>query len=435
MKGCVRVGLFLVFLYQSAFSEAQEFKFQDTLKFAIEHAASLNSFQKELEISDLELKNAFYSFLPTFDLTTSYGLQKPGFQAPLSNSSPWASDLNLNLSEKLYDNGESLILYKVAKLKKENAELIFRSERDRLCLLVASEYFKYSLNKKLYDVQKKQYELISEEFRIVENQYHLGMKTEKDYLRFKTNISRSRLDILEAENNILRSELELKRDIGLQSQFPASFQPIEETSFKNLEEIPLSFQKTENNLVYKSILLQESINESAAELSRKKYRPEVSLTAGYSFQNSGFLGNPSSFMSSALGNANIMLTLKYNLLDWGTRGRQSEIAFIKNEIQSNELTTKKLGLDAEINQLLLDLKQLKENYLLSVELLRLEEISYHALQSDYRQGKFSYLDLATGIKDFVDAQVKLYHTAFDLKTALMKYHFYNGTLYETIFPK
>ncbi|OFZ15736.1 MAG: hypothetical protein A2Z20_05225 [Bdellovibrionales bacterium RBG_16_40_8] len=405
---------------------------KQAIEYAIQHSHTLNSASHEVFIADFEKENAKSRFLPSLDLTAKHGIED---SSPSTRVTPWASELSLGLTETLYDNGNNITQYQISKLKKAQTEISYRKEKDLLCRDVGLEFLQYSLTTKLLKIQKDQYGLIKKQYESISGQYHQGMKTRKDFLRFKTQVSRSDIDLVTARNVVEKSKRELKRllAVPIESTDELDFVPDEEKF--DAGKLPKNAPSLEQHYDFRIAILKKEVNELEASLVRKKYWPEVSLTTGINYGSSNYIDTGSSVEDNDQVGWNALITLKYNLLDWGIRRRDSEIAAQRKAIQGNELDNNLLSVRSEVERLMLDLKQLSENFKLSDELLALEQNNLKLLEQEYRNGKVQYLDLITGLKDLADAKIKYFTAFYDLKRALLTYWYHEGKLYESIATK
>jgi outer membrane protein TolC len=94
-----------------------------------------------------------------------------------------------------------------------------------------------------------------------------------------------------------------------------------------------------------------------------------------------------------------------------------------------------LDINAQIKNLMVDLSRLTQNYKLSQELLSLEEESNRNLETQYREGKVTYLDLITSLNSLLDAKVQFYSSYFEALQGVAKHKYFEGRIYETISEK
>ena len=129
------------------------------------------------------------------------------------------------------------------------------------------------------------------------------------------------------------------------------------------------------------------------------------------------------------------MTVQYNFWDWGTRSRSVQVSEYNRDIQQNGLHQGLLDIGAQITNLMVDLSRIKRNYKLSRELLDLEQESNHNVESQYREGKVTYLDLITSLNSLLDAKVQYYTAHFDALQGIAKHQYFEGKIYEALAGK
>lgn len=412
---------------------AESLQFKQALEYALQHSPELDSASRELNASELERKSGISRFLPSLDLAATHGLED---ERPSFGDSPWESDLTLSLTETLWDNGVSLTRYRIARVGNEQAGIRFRQTRDRILRDVGSEFFRYSLTLKLLEIRQSQFDLLKKQYELTSQQYHQGLKTRRDFLRFKTELGRAEIDMLNARNTVTRSEQELKRLLSVplgSATAPLSFVP--EESLPALDRLPRQAPKLESHATYRLAELERETQSLEASLLTRRYWPELTLSSGVTYRATDYLGqNDVTVANDQLG-WNALLTLRYNLWDWGIRRRDRTVAEERRRIQSNELETELLSLRSEIERLMLSLEQFRSNFKLSQELLKLEQDNMRLLETEYRNGKVSYLDYINSLENLADARIKYYSALYELKQGLLAHGYHEGTLYESIFPE
>jgi outer membrane protein TolC len=411
----------------------QVLDFNATVKMAIERSPSLSTARSDLEIRDLEYKNAYSVILPSLDLSTTAGYLD---SRPKLTDHLWSSEFNLALTENLYDNGVSLTNLNSSKVRREIADLNFRSERDQLLLDVATEYMRYSLAKTLYETQRQQFDVVSRQYRSVESQFQQGVRTRRDYLKFKTEVRRNEIDVERAHTAVESSRVELMRLLGFDQRqvTPFDFVPIE-VNVAALEKVPSLAPDISGHYQYRLAELEKHVLENDVQIVRRRDWPELSLTAGANYHRGDYLGVEIAPVQSDVTSWNALVSLKFNLWDWGIRRRNISIAEAKRTQAQNTLAIRLNTFSSDNSKLMLDLQQSSKNFAIARELLELETKSFDFMNTDYRNGKVSYLDIVLGLRDLLNAQVQMNSTYFELRQQLLKYRFYEGRLYESLFEK
>lgn len=406
---------------------SQTFDLRTAIQYAIQNAPQFDSLKRQLSIAGLEEKNAKSRWFPSLDLSATHGIQD---QDPSIKSTPWASEFNLALTENLYDNGVISTNYKIAQLNQDIAELRFTDQKNRISLNLATAYLNYSLNVKLLEIQEKQFKLISRQYQLTSKEYYNGIRTKKDYLRFKTQTSRAEIDLVNARNAVEKSKLEILSlmGIGLVPGADPGFVPVPLDNVKDqLSDLPVEL---ENHLQYQAAQLQKKANELNSDLTRRKKYPEWYLSAGANYSSSNYIDTNQSISDNDVVGWNALLTVKYNFLDWGIRSREAEVAAQRAIIQNNELDMNLLDLRASLNRLRINNLQIQKNFGLAQELLDLERDNIDLIEREYRNGKVSYLDLITGLNDLADSERKFFSASSDLILARFTLLYHQGKLYD-----
>jgi len=282
---------------------------------------------------------------------------------------------------------------------------------------------------KLLEIRQAQHALITRQFELVSKLFHQGLRTKKDYLGFKAELGRAEIDLLTTRNSIEKAKTELGRLTAADG--PSAF-ATGDTAL-DPSTIPVRAPDITAHYEYRAASLSRHISDLETSLVSRKRWPEVFLNSGASYKIQDYLG-PSGAANGATS-WNALLALKYNIWDWGTRSRDTSVALEKKAIQDNELDARILAARTESARIMLDLAQLKEHYHLSDELLRLVESNFELIEKEYRQGRVTYIDFVTELKNLASARSSFYTVLFDLKGQLAQYRYQEGTLYETLTKK
>lgn len=428
MKSIFISLIFFTFYSENVFS-IESFDLKKAIIYASTHSPEFDTLKRQQNISELEQRSAKARMLPSLDLSAIHGIQDT---SPRTKTGPWGSQFNLGLTESLYDNGITRTNIQIATLVNNQANINYKDQKNNLNLAIVTQFLIHSLNVKLFEIQEKQFKFVNIQFGLISKDYHQGIKTKNDFLRFKTQVNRSEIDLINAKNTIEKSKQELQRLIGIdfQSSQIVDFSPLslESVNF----EINYNSINLENHLQLQSAQIQKEINQLNFELVARKNLPEVTISSGVNYGSSNYLRTGQSVSDNAQVGWNALLTVKYNFFDWGIRERDKAVALQKKLIQNNELDTKLLLLKSTINQLKINILKIQKNYQLSKELLSMEKNNIDFIEREYRNGKIQYLDLVTGLNNYSDAQIKFYTAASDLEIARYTMLFHQGKLDEEL---
>jgi outer membrane protein TolC len=426
------VSILFFLISDQAGAATQSLNLEQAIQYAITHSPTLDSAKRDANINDLEKESSFSRFLPTLDFSTTDGLQKT---SPTTQTTSAASSVDLKLSENIYDNGQNLTRYKISKLRNEQSQINYLKSRDLLCRDVALEFLHYSLVSRMYEIQKEQRDLFNKQYESVYKEYRQGLKSRKDFLKFKTEVSRADIDLLNAKNDFEKSKQELIRLLAVPLDSTDEITILPDDGKIGDVTLPKETPSYKNHYEFRAAALQKEMNKLEADLIRRQYYPEVFFTTGASYHSADFIDTGASLSDNRVLSWNALVTLNYNLWDWQIRKRNALVAEERQKIQSNDQDSRLLEVRSEIERLMIDLKQLKENFTLSNELLALEQNNMTLFEREYRNGKAQYLDVITGLKDLADAKVKYFTALYDLKRGLFSYRYHEGTLYDSLVKK
>ncbi len=400
---------------------------KETLQYAERHSPAFDSPNRKSTLYDLEAQSAYRRFFPSLDLTATHGLRD---DSPRTREHPWASELALELTENLYDHGVTFTKYKIAQLQKRQSELISKDDLNQLTLELTLAFVQFSRLDKLLEVRSSHHRLLAKEFGFVSEAYHRGVKTRRDFLRFKAQLMKSDIELSGSKDSLQKMESDLRILIGVKdSSSLILFEPLRAESPTSVSTNDLELSES---LEFRSLSLQKEIHELEADLVRRKYWPEIGLSAQAKYGAADYLGTGNAIDQVDFVEWNFLFTLNYNLWDWGIRKRDRQVANLQAQIKNNEVQTKVQALEQKLDQTQRDLRQLQKNVALASELLMLEQQNVTLLEREYRNGKVSYLDMIEAFRGLLEARVGYYENLFDLQKANYTSLHYQGTLYEVI---
>lgn len=410
----------------STVTAVERLNLKEALRYAIANSPELSSEQRRAEIRRAEVKSARSRFLPSLDLESTHGVWK-GY--PPTPTDPWSSAVSVRLTENLYDNHESINAFRIALLNEEYATLSANRARDKLVLDVLSEFYRYSLARHLHEARIAQLKILKTQLQSVSSHYRDGMRTRKDYLRFRTEVQRNEIDTRNVQVSAEQSGNELRRLLGATPDRPIQFA---ESAPGDLSVVPGDAPTPEGTYEFRLAKIQYDVTPIETYRAERKFWPQINLTTSVVYQNSSYLGSGNAFRTNENYYWNALVTLNFNLLDWGIRTRDIAIAQERQLIQENEVARTRNEMRATTESLILNLGQLKANHDSTRELLEAEQETYRTIEREYQEGKVAYLDMITSLKALLDARIQLLTVQFQLAEGLAKYHYYRGKLHETM---
>ena len=434
MKRTPRLPLLILAFFATASARAATpLTLAQAVHYAIEHSPAIVAAADTRALRENDYRNRVSALLPQADLTAVHGLggtfDSPALPAP---TSPRTSNLTGTLSESLYDNGQSLTQLKTADLSRQLAVLDYQRTRDSLVLEVVQGYYRLSAARTVQEANVRQQELLDKQFRQLTDQYKMGLKTRKDFVRFEAQVQKGQTTLLNGQAGMDHALVELRRSLGF-GLGPATDTDFVSVSPDRAEAAPPASLSPELPLAatYEARLaqLQKTINEQSVSLAEREYWPRAFVTADLAYQNAGYLG-PNGTTTNGGWNWDALLTIKASLWDWGTRRRGVSSAELTRDISAASLDQNLLVVSSLLMKLGKDLDRDRRIHLTNQELLKLETQSFKYVESDYREGKISYLDFETALNNLLAARTGLYASYYGYLQDVAQYSYYEGTAYD-----
>lgn len=421
---------YLICVFSAASLNAAEIlNLKQVVQLNLQNSKEIDQYKKDLEIAQREEKNAYYKFFPSLKFSTSVGWQDSD---PQVYQSPWASRIGLNLSENLYDNGVSFNNYQVAQNQLKIAELNLKNKKNELTESIAENFFDYIYKLKKKTALEEQNQIIKKQFLRAEKDYQQGYKSEKDYLRFKTDLSRSAVELNQINGQVKSSKMQLISSLFLPLESIDNY----EFSFQESNLFPVDFNAIKISIeeidFFRIQTYKQKIYDLKKQLSSRDNWPKINFNIDANYYSHDFIKTGESIADNKSMQWQALFTLEYSLWDWGSSSRNAEINQIEIEKGRNDLAIQKILFLKKIEDLYIDIDQNKETYKLSKELYQLEEKNTKNLENGYRSGSVSYLEFNNGLQNLIEARINLINVEFYLQKNQLLLWSYQGNLYEKI---
>jgi outer membrane protein len=427
VRHITRLILFLA-LSACVAASAIEMSLKEAVDYAVSHSPGLGTAQTQADISELQRKIVLTQFFPSVDFSATHGFEH---NIPaLTTTDPLYSSVGLTAKETLYDNGISILQYGQSKVNRDYAFLNADRSRDQLSLAVSNDFYAFSLAQQNRDISAEQLKALEKQFLAVSDMYQQGFKTRADFLRLKTQVQRGKIDLIAAETALTNSVIELRKSVA------SSRRDADLLQFTAIDpqDVPIDVPSTdvepEKTYEYRLAEIQAKSTAVNIDIAKRNYYPQVNLSGGGAWSYAGYIGTP----GPAAGNTgwNLLLSVNYNIFDWGLRRNQVELSEAQQLVQENSVVTARITSKAALDTIMQNLKQLKSDYDLSKELLQLEKENYALIKQNYTEGKVQYLDLISSLEDLFSAKQAFVSAAFGLAQNVAQYRYYEGTLYANI---
>ena len=276
----------------------------------------------------------------------------------------------VTLTQPIYMGGKIRAYNKITQYAEEAAGTLYDKELQDIIVDVDEAYWNlvalYS-KKKLAEGYKA---LVDKLEGDVEKLVKEGMATKADLLSVKVKVNEAGVTLIQVNNGIELSKMNLCRICGLDMNEPVEVEDAidEKNQNANIMGQVDMFSSKSDNLVQQAesnrkelqaLGLQNRIYDEKIKLARAEYLPKVALMGGYLASNPSVFN---SFERKMKGMWNVGITLNVPILTWGDRSYKVKSAKAEALMHRYETEEVKKKIELQVNQCRQKLQESMERY-------------------------------------------------------------------------
>ncbi len=404
-----RLALIITVLLALAnFAHGEAIDFHAALQRALDKSPKYNSLVLTERNASLLESNGWSALLPSFDLNATHTYTQKN--EPLHPSHyPWSNQAGLMITENLYDNGDTWRAAKIAGLNRRIEALNLQSGRSRLLVDVAKSFYDFSSANGGVELQKQQIEALRLQFHTIEGRYLRGLRNSRDFLRIKTQLQSAEIGLISQTLGLENARTALRTMIGEDGQ--PDFVPLVQLETPGLQ---FPVVNAENSYDVRIANLRESVATLIYESLHRTEWPRLNLKSSYNYVQPQYFGGKNAGLDNPYWNFQAMVTLDYHLWDWGQTRRKIEVAENLRRIEDNTQAQTRLQVVQNLDSLQKQVTLGKSSLLLSEQILKSSESSFHSLNLGYLEGRVNYIDLVTALNDLYASRSQNLNLRFSL---------------------
>lgn len=276
----------------------------------------------------------------------------------------------VTLTQPIYMGGKIRAYNKITQYAEEAAGTLYDKELQDIIVDVDEAYWNlvalYS-KKKLAEGYKALVDMLEGD---VEKLVKEGMATKADLLSVKVKVNEAGVTLIQVNNGIELSRMNLCRICGLDMNEPVEVEDAidEKNQNANIMGQVDMFSSKSDNLVQQAesnrkelqaLGLQNRIYDEKIKLARAEYLPKVALMGGYLASNPSVFN---SFERKMKGMWNVGITLNVPILTWGDRSYKVKSAKAEALMHRYETEEVKEKIELQVNQCRQKLQESMERY-------------------------------------------------------------------------
>lgn len=276
----------------------------------------------------------------------------------------------VTLTQPIYMGGKIRAYNKITQYAEEAAGTLYDKELQDIIVDVDEAYWNlvalYS-KKKLAEGYKALVDKLEGDVEKLEKE---GMATKADLLSVKVKVNEAGVTLIQVNNGIELSRMNLCRICGLDMNEPVEVEDAidEKNQNANIMGQVDMFSSKSDNLVQQAesnrkelqaLGLQNRIYDEKIKLARAEYLPKVALMGGYLASNPSVFN---SFERKMKGMWNVGITLNVPILTWGDRSYKVKSAKAEALMHRYETEEVKEKIELQVNQCRQKLQESMERY-------------------------------------------------------------------------
>jgi len=422
MKKIILLSMMLIAVFypqtkKLTLEESIELGLQNSKDLKISQSKMISSNAKVSEVNSLFLPQlkfmANYTRLsdnvPPFEVTTPFSPNPIRIAEPILNN----YTLRLSLQQPLFTGFKLTSSRKAAEYNFKSAESEYSKEMNEAAYNIHVAFWNFYKAKEVKNLLSKSLDQLENHLKDTKNFLENGLVTQNDYLKLQVQYSNTKLDLIEAENNLDVACAVFNKALGFPLESPTEISEAElktENDEYDLEELIKEAKANRNEI--KSLNFRLNADQENITSARSGWFPDVYLAGNYYYNNPNSRFQPPAEQWN--DSWDVGVTLGWNIWDWGitsSKTTQAEEISIQTQTALEKLND---NIEVEVYQNYLNLIKSKEK--VDVSKLSLDQAS-----ENYRITTEIYeVQLATST-DLIDAEVSELQSATNLTSALIEY--------------
>ena len=388
---------------------------------------SLASQQKDVELSEQDVKTANSNYLPNLTTSASAVYVDPDQAAQSFGQNPeYSTTGNITLEQVIFSeaaNANIAIQKQLLKAQKENLnamqlDLIFE---------IANTYFTTLILKANAQVQLRNLDLTKRNLQIAQQNFEAGQSGKSDVLRFQSEMAQNTQSLVEAANQLEQGFVVLNQLLNNPTETEIDVENVEMNKgiFKeyNYDQLTQLLDNPKLREIFTRFLIEEA-KKNAPELKSLNYNidatkrserlygsgrffPTVALQAQYNrtFNRSGAGSTPTQGINLLDDNYNVALSVSLPIFNQNQNNINKQNAIIQKEQLTINKENLELGISADVRNNILNLI----NQFSNIELSEISEMTakeaLELTQTSYSSGSVTVIQLLDAQTNYLNAQL------------------------------
>lgn len=417
---------FFIFLLSISLINAQPQKLtlKESVDLGLKNSKDIRISLSKLKSADSKVTEATAYLLPQIRLNAGYSRLSniPPFEVtlplspvPIRISEVILNQYNLRLSfqQPLFTGFKLSSTKTAASLIRDASDAELQKDRNEAAFKIAAAFWNYYKAQQLLHVLDENFVQQERHLRDTRNFLEEGLVSQNDLLKLEVQYSNTKLQQIEAMNNVDIARMLFNQVIGLQAEAPTEIDPESIAIISKefvLQDILNEARQSRAELTAMQLKVQAA--EAAKTAAGSLWYPQIYLLGNFYYSRPNQRIMPASDRFYDTWDVSVALT--WDLWNWGLTSAQTTQAE-QNRIQTETaLSQLKDAVDIEVYQNYLTYQRLNEK--ISVSSVTLEQAKEH-----YRITNEKYNEQLVTSTDLIDAETLLIQAETNYTNSLVDY--------------
>lgn len=419
-------------------ANAQNLSLDEAITQATNSSRSLKSLDYKVKSLTAKTSESKAGLLPSLKYTGSYNrlskITPATFSIPVGtddNGNPIIQSVALNpnilnqftnrlaIAQPLFVGGRLQLGLEISKLNQQVASVEYDRNKADVILNTKTSYWNLY---RAYQIQKQVQESVTKAQAHVNDVQELvkfGAATQNDLLASQLQLSNAKLQLIDANNNIIIATAALNNLLGTSLE-----QTITPTSSPRTQTVTLASLSslTEKAISSRAEMKTAQLQEKTALLGIKNAKagwlPQVNASAALDYNNPNQRIVPAEdkfYATWAVG-----INVSMDLWNWNTTKHQTEQARMQQMQAKEGIEQTKEGISLEVTQLYVSVNQALEKIKVTQESVEQAKENYRIVNEKYKKGVALNSDVIDANTALLSANVNLTATLVEYELALAK---------------
>jgi outer membrane protein len=415
-------NIFIIALILSVNAYSQDtvvLTLQQCIQLGIEknHIITLNRYK--VQFAEEKIKEIKIQQLPILKLTGSYTRLSPVDPFKIGSIEIQPSLLNsyvlrLSISQPLFTGGRISSSIEQTEKLYYATEKDFARDKNQLVLDIKTAFWNYYKALTLLKVIDENINQIKYHLNDLNNLYTKGLATYNDVLKVKVQLANAEFLKLDAQNNIDLARIALNNILGMELTSKTKIVAELDSTDLRLPSLQDLYQLgLKNRSEIQGLEFRIKAAESAINISRSGWFPQLSFVANYNYSNPNTRIFPQE--NKFKGTWDIGISLTYDLWNWKLNSKLTTEAELQLKQTKTSLEQMKDAILFEINQSYINVTKSIEKVKLTKETIIQAEENYRVTYEKFKSG----LVLNSEV---VDAEVALLQANINYVNSIIDYY-------------